>query len=128
MILYIFPFLLTLFAAFKYDILESEDGHKAFIWKFLYIYLVSVIGLRYMVGGDSYFICSILIKSPLVIYLIYHGIKNINHFFLLTSFAKFIYPDFTSFQIIHALIINSCLFWFISKHSKYKFSTLFYVY
>ena len=43
---------------------------------------------------------------------------------LLNSTSKWIGPDFFVFQIIHALIINSIIFYFFSKYSRYFFTSI----
>jgi hypothetical protein len=129
--LYIIPFILTFFAAIVYDICRYDGKNGKFlIWAGLYVYLTLLIGLRYMVGGDSF------------VYMSYFNIISTNGIFdiswdgdgeggfqplfaFLFSFAKVIYPNFVSFQIIHILIINTCLFYFVSKNSEYRFSVLF---
>lgn len=127
MFVYIIPFIVTFFAAIVYDICKYQDNNGKFlIWIGLYIYLTLFIGLRYMVGGDSYF------------YMLYFNEMSSGSLFdiswdgeyqplftFLTNLAKSIYPSFTSFQILHVFIINTCLFYFIAKNSLYRFSTLF---
>ena len=34
--------------------------------------------------------------------------------------------DFVYFQLLHIIILNSCLFYFISKSTEYRFSALFF--
>jgi len=126
MIVYLIPFFITIFGAIKYDICKENDADKYLLWYSLYVYLFLLIGLRYMVGGDSYF------------YMLYFndftpkGMFDMSSeadyqplFALLTSFSKIIYPSFTSFQLLHSFIINTCLFYFIAKNSQYRFSTMF---
>lgn len=127
MILYIIPFIVTIFAAIVFDIGKYHDNNLKFIiWIGLYVYLALLIGLRYMVGGDSYF------------YMLYFNNASVNGIFniswdgeyqplfnIFNNLAKEIYPSFTSFQILHVFIINTCLFYFVAKNSQYRFSTLF---
>ena len=127
MIVYIIPFIVTFFAVIVYDVCKFQDNNGKFlIWIGLYVYLLSLIGLRYMVGGDSY------------VYMLYFnnlspsGLLDISwdsdfqpFFVFLVNLSKVIYPSFTSFQILHAFIITSCLFYFIAKNSEYRFTTLF---
>ncbi|SCY84869.1 EpsG family protein [Flavobacterium anhuiense] len=126
MIAYIIPFLVTIVAAIVFDICKYKNNAEFLVWMGLYIYLSGLIGLRYMVGGDSYF------------YMLYFNNISTNNildfswdseyqplFTILNSLAKAIYSSFTTFQIFHVLIINSCLFYYIWKNSKLRFSVLF---
>lgn len=125
MFLYLLPCIISFCAAIQYDLGGHKDAGKKTIWLGLYLYLILFIGLRYMVGGDSYF------------YMLYfkdsqpHNLFDLSWdneyqplFTLLVSFSKTVYPDFTIFQLLHALIINTCLFYFISKNTPYRFTSL----
>ena len=127
MILYIIPFIVTFFAAIVFDICKYHDNNSKFlIWIGLYIYLTLLIGLRYMVGGDSYsYMLYFNNVSPGKMFDISWDADYQPLFVFFTSLCKTIYPSFTSFQILHAFIINTCLFYFIAKNSQYRFSTLF---
>lgn len=126
MILYVLPFLATFFGFIKYEVFQIKDVGKSVLFWLVYIYLTLLIGLRYMVGGDSYF------------YMIYFDNISLNYidlsweadyqplFYLLNYLAKLIYPSFTSFQIIHSLIINTVLFYFINKNTNNRFLALFF--
>lgn len=126
MILYIIPFLVTFFAAIVFDVCKYQDNGKHFIWIGLYIYLLSLIGFRYMVGGDSFS------YSQYFNNLSINELENISwdgdyqpFFVFFISLSKIIYPSFTTFQILHAIVINTCLFYFIAKNSECRFATLF---
>lgn len=127
MTVYLIPFLITLFGSIKYDISKAKGGGKKFLWAFLYVYLTLLIGLRYMVGGDTFF------------YHVYFDQLSLDNLFSLGAnddyqpffvqsmlLAKAVYPKFVSFQILHVVIINSILFWYIKQNSKYIFSVLFF--
>lgn len=123
MILYLIPYLITLLAAIQYDI----GGHRRplGLWNALFVYLVLLIGLRYMTGGDSYnywrFFQDIDVFGKWNFSL---EEKYQPLFLLLMSISKSIYPDFMTFQLIHALIVNVCLFYFIAKYTQYRFAAL----
>lgn len=127
MILYVIPFIVTFFAAIVFDICKYHDNSsKFYIWIGLYVYLLSLIGFRYMVGGDSYFYMLYFNNvSPNGIFDVSWDEEYQPLFSVLTNLSKAIYPSFTSFQIVHVFIINTCLFYFIAKNSQYRFSTLF---
>lgn len=126
MVVYAIPFLLSFFASIRYDIYSCKDVGKFLIWFSLYIYLILIIGFRYMVGGDSYF------------YMIYFNELSTDDIFnfsfdetyqpffgLFTKITKLIYPSFISFQVVHAILLNTVLFFFLSKNTKYRFTALF---
>ncbi len=127
MIVYIVPFFITILAAIKYDIGGHQDIKQKIIWYFLYGYLILLIGLRYKVGGDT-----------LVYMEEYVWRKNLSEwtfswqdyyepfYTLLCALTKTISDDFVVFQIVHAILLNSCLFYFISKSTNYRFTALLF--
>lgn len=126
MIVYIIPFLVTIIGSIKYDVCKENDVYKYFLWYGLYIYLVLLIGLRYMVGGDSYFYMIYFNNLPTTnMFDISWDSEYQPLFSLFAAIAKSIYPSFTSFQILHSIIVNSVLFIFISKNSKFPYFTIF---
>lgn len=126
MIVYIIPFIVTFFAAIVYDICKYNDANGKFlIWIGLYIYLTLLIGFRYMVGGDSYVYMLYFNNISTSLFDISWEADYQPFFVFFANLAKIIYPSFTSFQIMHAFIINTCLFYYIAKKSQYRFSTLF---
>jgi len=126
MILYIIPFIIAIYGTIKYDVCQEKDNGKTLLFVCLYFYLVLLIGLRYMVGGDSYFYMIYFNNLPTTnMFDISWDSEYQPLFSLFTAIAKSIYPSFTSFQILHSLIVNSVLFIFISKNSKFPYFTIF---
>lgn len=126
MIIYLIPCIVTLCAAIQYDIGEHKDIGKVVIWNGLYTYLLLLIGLRYMVGGDSYFYMLYFQDAqPLGCFDLSWDGEYQPFFTLLTSIAKTINSNFITFQILHAFIINTALFYFITQNTSYRFSALF---
>lgn len=127
MILYIIPFLLTIVGAIVYDICQVQGNGKNALWVFLYLYLTLLIGLRYMVGGDTFFYHQYFNQLSLVDLFDFNFNDEYQPFFVQSMLiAKAIYPKFISYQLLHVLIINTILFWFIKKKSNYIFSVLFF--
>lgn len=125
MFLYLLPCFISFCAAVQYDLGGHRDVGRNFIWFGLYIYLILFIGLRYMVGGDSYFYMLYFKESqPLGFFDLSWDNEYQPLFTFLVSFAKTIYPNFTIFQLLHAFIINTSLFYFISKNTPYRFTGL----
>jgi hypothetical protein len=126
MILYIVPFFVTFFSALIFEVCKYQSNTKFLIWIAMYVYLTGLIGFRYMVGGDSYFYMLYFNDiSTTNIFDISWDAEYQPLFTLLSSFSKVLYPSFTSFQLLHVFIINSCLFYFIGKNTKFRFSVLF---
>lgn len=127
MIVYVIPFLLTIFGSIKYDIFNGSKSGKQILWMILYIYLTLLIGLRYMVGGDTYFYTLFFNSLPLEKLFDFKPVDDYQPFFVQTILiAKAIYPEFVSYQLLHVFIINTALFYFIKKNSRYIFTVLFF--
>jgi hypothetical protein len=116
--------------SFYFDFLNKKQG-KSFPYILSWIMLVLLAGLRYKVGGDTYN----------YMYEFANSGSNFNFFLLnsspnqrqpgwnlLVSISKLIADNFTSLQIILALIVNTTFFWFIKKHTKYYFTGIFIYY
>lgn len=127
MILYIIPFLFTIIGAIVYDIFQGKGIGKTALWIFLYVYLTLLIGLRYMVGGDTFFYYQYFDELSLADLFDLNFNDEYQPFFIQSMLiAKAIYPKFISYQLLHILFINTVLFWFIKKNSNYIFSVLFF--
>ncbi|MBD5274656.1 MAG: EpsG family protein [Bacteroides sp.] len=119
------PIFLCIWGLFNYDLNERKDSRADILWYFLFVYLTLLIGLRNHIGGDS------LVYEEFFndYYDVTHWRFNLLDFYqpgftLLVSISKYIYPQFASFQLIHAFIVNTLLFIFISNNSKYRFIVL----
>ncbi|PXV62188.1 EpsG-like putative glucosyltransferase [Dysgonomonas alginatilytica] len=130
---YLILFIITLLAVIQYD-LGGHKGYRRIVWYFLFIYVILLIGLRYKVGVDtlnymdyySYLPDLFTIKSDDWSYFAYQPL-----YLLLCALSRSISGDFVWFQLIHTIILNLCVFYFISKNTKYKFTGLlvyFYMY
>ncbi|MDO9633778.1 MAG: EpsG family protein [Paludibacter sp.] len=95
------------------------------IYKFiLWVVAVLTMGLRYRVGIDTLNYMEYFSDYPTMRYLTYDYIIDHNFsplFVILNSLSKSIYDSFYTFQIIHAIIINACIFKFIFKNTNYPF-------
>lgn len=109
----------------RYDINMRYDIGKKLGSIFLFIYLTILIGLRYKVGGDS-----------LTYEMVYESAKDLSAwqftfmhiyqpgFTFLYAIAKSISHEFYCFQLLHALVLNTMLFIFLWKETKYRFLAL----
>ena len=125
MFLYTIPFFITLVSIFAFDINGYKKG-KIIVWAFLYIYLLLLIGFRYRVGGDTInYMGYYEWQSDLENYQVTFGDIMQPGYNFLCAVTKSISPDFYVFQLLHSFIVNTLLFIFISKNTKYIFSALF---
>lgn len=124
-IFYIFPILLSLLGACQYDFSKHAQG-KNFVWGFLFIYLVALMGFRYEVGGDTLTYMNWYKWASDLDSWQFFDIKSPYEpgFTFLAAVAKSINKEFYVLQLIHAIIFNSMLFYFISTYSRYRFSAL----
>ena len=127
LIVYILPFILSLLGIIIYDIGKYKFISKNYLWGIIYIYLTLLIGLRYYVGGDTFYYHEYFRRLVDFNFFDFESTESYQPFFLIfMKIAKSIYNDFVIFQILHVLIINSVLFWFIRKNTRFIFSALFF--
>lgn len=124
MIVYLIPVFLSILGIFIFDINKNKGGRL--LYYILFIYLVLLIGLRFEVGGDTLVYMEDYKWRPDLSDWQFSWIDYYEPLYtLLCAVAKSIGEDFVYFQILHSLILNTCLFYFISKNTEYKFSALF---
>lgn len=108
---------------------SERSRYKRLCMVVIWIYLTLLIGLRYKVGGDTLnymgdYQWRVPLKdwsfNPLDIYQ--------PGYTLLCSVAKSISPEFYVFQLIHVAIVNTLLFIFINRYTKYFFASLLSVF
>lgn len=95
-----------------------------------YLCLVLLFGLRYRVGGDSLYYQN---SYPYLFTL--KDIPKVNLFdqiyqplwYILNAVTKSVTNDFTFFQFVHTIIINTSIFYLINKYCEKRFlGVLFY--
>ncbi len=126
MVPYLIPVLISILCAIQYDINGRKGIGKQLWFIFLYIYLTLLVGLRYHVGGDSLVyekVFDVITNDLSTWHFTFVDIYQPGFTFLY-ALSRSISPEFYCFQIIHALILNTLLFLFISKYSKYRFLSL----
>lgn len=125
MLIYLIPLVLTVWGAIHFDINKNKGGN--ILYQFLLIYLILIIGLRFEVGGDTLvYMEDYLWRGNLTEWEFTWTDYYEPLYSLLCAIAKTIGSDFVYFQLLHAIIFNYCLFYFISKTTAYKFSALFF--
>lgn len=123
MIYFIIGFYL-LFLACKYDIFGSKDkSAKKFHYYLSLIILILLAALRYRIGGDT---CRYMdlyggdLSSEADL-----GGRFQPLWRLLTNILYSVSPDFTLFQFVHAIFLNTVIFSFFKKYSPWVFVCIF---
>jgi hypothetical protein len=106
----------------------SESTKNFFYYSSLFV-LIALAGLRYKVGGDSFAYLLDFEKIPFLDFN-YNFSKTTYEplWSLLLSFCKSVVNNFVFFQIVHAIFINSVVFWFIKKYTPYRFTAILFYY
>ena len=123
MIYFVIGFYL-LFLAFKYDVYGSKnESAKKFHYYFALIILILLAGLRYRIGGDT---CRYMdLYGTDLGYEAELGGRFQPLWRLLTNALYSISPDFTLFQFVHAIFLNTVIFSFFRKYSPWVFVCIF---
>ena len=92
----------------------------------LLIFVILISGLRYRVGIDTLNYMEVYNSLPSAnnISDIFDSEGNYSMrplFLLLVVISKLFSNDFWVCQLLHAIILNSCVFYFLYKESKYPF-------
>ena len=123
---YLIPLSLTVFGAYYFDIKKNKRGERI-LYNFLFIYLVFLIGFRFEVGGDTLMYMQDYIWRVDITEWQFSWTDYYEPLYtLLCALSKTVGDDFVYFQLLHIIILNSCLFYFISKSTEYRFSALFF--
>ena len=125
--IYFIVLLLLLILTYRYDYCEKERG-RLFWYLVMFVAFVLVAGLRYRIGTDSIRYESYYAKVPLIWELRENYFAKVRWepgFVIFTSVCRTISDDFTFFQIIHALFVNTAVFLFFWKNSRHPFFGLF---
>lgn len=125
--LIIFFFLLICVLLFEKNI-DRRASNIIYFAQFLV--LVLFMTLRYRVGGDGLYYEKAFNFMPSLRTLKLSDLDSQLYqpfWYLLNAIVKSVYDDFTFFQLIHALIINSAFFILINKYCEKRFiAVLFY--
>lgn len=125
-VFYIIPAILCIFGFLQYDCNISHHRKSTWLWIIIYLYLVLLMGLRFEVGGDtlSYMGWFPWAKDTENWKLIDPMSPYEPGFTLIAAFVKTFGGEFYHLQLIHAIILNTGVFYFISKNTKYRFAGL----
>lgn len=109
----------------------KPGGEKGWYY-FNLVVLILFAGLRYRVGSDTLMYMSMFYEWPKLDELRYFDFATATYnplWYIFAALARSIYDDFTTLQIMHAVIVNCTFFWFFRKYCpKYYFSAILLYY
>lgn len=124
MIVYLLPLSICLIGANLFEFQNRKSILRNFLWGFLWIYMILLIGFRYKVGGDTIvYMGDYQWRSDLSGWSLNFIDKYQPGYTLLCAIAKSIGPDFYILQLLHATIFNTLLFYFIRRNTRYIFAS-----
>ena len=119
MIYLIYLVILIIFSINEYLGLFKNRKTEGKIGFYLLLFLfILLAGLRFRVGGDTLAYMEYFNTMPTL-----NELPNIDYlsseynpfWYLFNALIKAVWNDFLFFQIIHAIIVNVAIFWFIQK-------------
>lgn len=125
--IYFIIFLLLLGLSYFYDYKGQRRGYEISFYLVLVVFILFA-GLRYKVGGDTGTYMKFFDRLPPL-----SSIKAVDFastrfapgFVVFTSTIKNFTGDVVWFQLIHSLIVNSVIFFFLRRNCKHLFFALF---
>lgn len=132
MLVYSFILLLLLFGTFHFDVRKNVFLSK-FYYVLTFVVMTLMVGLRYRLGGDSLQYEDYFGYLPVITDLPYYlkGNNSFNYQPLYLAFVgicKWFDDDYYFYQFVHAVIVNTIIFWFIHRYTKYRYTTLLVLY
>ena len=122
MIYFIVLFILFV-CIYVFDYRKSRHGSMV-PYVIMCIAFILIAGLRYRIGGDSIGYELNYADFPTLGELSSFKFSSTRYepgFVVIASIPRTFSDDFTYFQLLHAAIVNSIVFWFIAKNTKNKF-------
>lgn len=129
--IYFFVLFLLFVCIYVYDYRRYNIGSLVAYFT-IALLLIGIAGLRYRLGIDSTTYEAQYKSMPSFEALANYDYATTRYepgFIVFVGIAKAISPDFTYFQILHAIFVNSIIFWFVYKNTENKFIgiTLYYI-
>ncbi len=128
MLAYIIPLFICILAIIQYDV-GNHKTYRHIAWFALFVYAVLLSGLRYRVGGDTITYMADYDRLPtLDDFSFFENTLGYQPLYrLLCAICRSISDEFYVLQFFHALLVNSCIFYFIHSRTKdtgYRFTAL----
>ena len=114
---------ILMYCIYTYDYKKKKVGDMVF-YITICVFLIAIAGLRYRIGGDSIaYESSYRTLKPLyeLSSFKFSILRWEPGFIVFASIPKSFSPDFTLFQLFHATVVNSIVFWFAAKNTNNKF-------
>lgn len=121
--LYFIILFLLIVCIYTFDYKKYPKG-KAVAYGAFCIAFILVAGLRYRIGNDSIGYEISFSKMPSLLELGSFKFSSIRYepgYIIFSSIPKTFSSDFTYFQIFHALVLNSVVFWFVASNTQNRF-------
>ncbi|MCH5217380.1 MAG: EpsG family protein [Muribaculaceae bacterium] len=121
--IYIAIFLLMLVGVYAFDYRKTRQFSLLYYLFFLVV-LILISGLRYRLGTDSVVYEGYYDQVPTLWELGRFKFDSTRYepgYMVFASVAKTISPDFMMLQLLHAIVVNSVVFWFIYKVTPNRF-------
>lgn len=93
----------------------------------MWVIVICVAGFRYRMGIDSVMYEHEYPDMPTLSQLADFKFSNTRYqalYIVFTAFCRSLSDDFMCFQLIHALYVNTIIFWFFNKYTKHPFLAL----
>ena len=109
---------------YQYDYLQKKSNKWGWYY-FLMVVLICIAGFRYNLGIDTYRYQKFYETNVIPVYDLTFGyLKDSRYqplYVIFCSLCKTITSEFWFFQLVHAALVNSIIFFFFKKYTKYIF-------
>ena len=129
MLIYLVIFLFLLIPVIRFDLMRIEGNKNLWFYSSL-VLLIMLAGLRYRVGGDTLIYIRLFEGYPALRELStfdYSG-AQFNPLWYIFNAPFVTMKSFTTFQLAHALVVNSVFFWFFRRYVPTAYFTAILVY
>lgn len=129
--IYLITLIFILFLVYHYDY-RGNDRHKLLYYGILLIMFICITGFRYRLGGDSILYENYFDWSPKISDLTpayFTTSRFAPGYLIFQAGVRSLTDDFMWFQLIHATIVCSIIFWFFYSNTRKPFVAilLFYI-
>ncbi|WP_149913390.1 EpsG family protein [Sphingobacterium cavernae] len=119
--------IIFIFLVFISFININRKNQFGFAYFFILICLIIICAIRYRVGGDTLAYYDKFFEYPTVKELFTFNFKEAQYnpsWYIFNAISKSINDSFYTFQLLHAIIVNSVIFWFMARYSLNKYFIL----
>lgn len=125
--IYFLLFVVLLFGSARFDFLHKHKG-RSFWLCVEWLMLVSIVAFRYKIGGDTLVYMDEYEQYPRLDQLEKFKFQEADYkplWYVLCALCKSINESFAFFQLVHAVILNTVIVWFLKKNTKWVFTGVF---